>query len=188
MAELLERFLAGEPSAWAEVQDVVSRVVRFDGYYVPTAETPELIQEVLQHVWTAAREPGFEVRRDFRSFARKIALCRCIEWVRRQARRPKEVEFHAPAMAFASDATAERRIVDRERLSLVEQVLAKLQPSCLTLIQLVVVERKKYEEVAEIDGRSVEAVRRHWCDCLKTCRRLREEIESALAPPKLRRR
>jgi DNA-directed RNA polymerase specialized sigma24 family protein len=71
-------------------------------------------------------------------------------------------------------------LIETERSVLAQKILSELRPSCLELFRLVVAERLSYAQVAELQGRSAEAVRRHWCDCVKAGSALRARIEGTL--------
>jgi RNA polymerase sigma factor (sigma-70 family) len=170
---MLSRFRGGDPGAAAEVRRVVTAVISCKGYYVPFEQREDVIQDTLLGVWKAAARPDFEVRRDFLSFAKRVALRRCVDWMRSrgkeklvQAAPPREEASRPDAALFAEE---KRRIRDR--------VMSQLRDSHRELIRLCVDSGLSYREVARLQNRTEQAVRRQWCDCLKEAGHIRKRLE-----------
>ncbi len=169
---LLARFLEREPQASLEVEHLISKVVHFDGYFIPASERRDVIQEALLGVWREAARPGFRVRQGFQAFVRSIAYRRCVDWMRRHPRQDD---------ALSSDpidcGRPDEVVMTREREEMKKRVLSKLTHSHRELIRMRVEMDLGYREIARFQGRSEDAVRRQWCDCLKEAGDIRRRLD-----------
>lgn len=166
-AELLRRFLAGDTATCRTVALWARRVVRCKGYRVPPHEREEVVQQALISVWKSAGREGFSLRTGLRAFVRKVALARCIDWMRRR-RATAELPASLPDPRPAPDETlAQEREAER-----VVQALRRLDPSCQEIIRLHFFEELPYLQIAARMGRAEATMRVRMFHCIKELRRL----------------
>ncbi len=160
-------------------------MVSFQGYRIPAHDREDIVSETLQQLLREVNSPGFAVRESLESLAQTIALRRSLDYLRaRRRRRAFEVEFveepsgrNGPLAGFASsNAGPEEALLMKERLEVRDRVLQLLSESDRELIRLRVEEDRDCREIAKRQGRSHDAVRRHWCDCMRRVAKIGERI------------
>lgn len=169
--DLARSFALGDPGALAQVEGIVSRVVRHRGYYIPLEDQQDIVQEVMAQIWRALAAPGFSLSRNFAGFVHAIACRRCVDWMRRH-RATTEIDAAMPDAAGPPDQAYLRR----ERCELGRQVLAVLREACRELIRLFILEEKSYREIALSKGRTEGALRTQMSECLKEARAIRDRL------------
>ena len=166
-SDLLARYLAGDPSAIADIRNYARRVVYAKGYFVPIAEREDIVQEILLNVFRAASVPGFRLQHGVNAFVRVLAHRRCVDWVRLHRR------DDSPARSITPHAGGpEEDVLKRERLQIAGRVLETLPPGCRKLIVQRFVEGRSYTEISHIQGRSEHALRNQLYKCLQKARQL----------------
>jgi len=174
-AETLGRaFRAREAEAVTQVRAVVTRMVRFRGYAIPSEDHRDLVQEVLLQLWEAVNRPDFDFNRSFEGFAALVAGRRCIDWVRTR----KQTTQLSPSMAREGDGPLEH-LMEEERVTIVHEVLDQLKESCRKLIRMHVGEKRTYREISGLVGRSEEALRFQMFRCIKEARAILDRIVAA---------
>ncbi len=135
---------------------------------IPPGERDDLIQDTLTSLLVASGRDGFKLNRSFRGFVRKIALARCIDWIR-QRRIILPIRDDWPE---AKDDPLEQ--LSRKEISeRIRRILLDLNASCRKLIYLRFYERLSYRDIArEMDGPSEGSLRVRLHECLKRLRRL----------------
>ncbi len=63
-----------------------------------------------------------------------------------------------------------------ERLALRDRILDRLPDCDRELLHLRIQEDLGYQEIAELQHRAYDAVRRHWCDCMKRVAKIRDQL------------
>jgi RNA polymerase sigma factor (sigma-70 family) len=162
LSDQLRQFLDGDRATLAHIEALVERVVRFRGYYVPSAERADVVQEVMLDVWQAVRAEGFALSTSLEALVRTISYRVCIDWVRRR-RQAEEVD---PETRDGRPGP-ERELLQRERVVLGIRVLKELRPPCRDLLRLFIVQGSTYREIAEKQGRTEGALRTQMAQCLK---------------------
>jgi RNA polymerase sigma factor (sigma-70 family) len=168
---LLARFLERDDEALVEIQETVTRVVRFRGYGVSAADQADLVQEAILHIWRESSRPDFAFRRDFGTFARLVAARRCLDW-RRASRKGSRVSNAIPDTHTGPEEAA----LEEERVRLARQVLAETREPCRELIRLHVHESESYKLMAVRLGRSEGSLRTQMWECLKEARAIAERL------------
>lgn len=169
---VLAAFLAGEPSAVAQVSDWARGVIAGRGYYVPLSEQEDLLQETVVQVYRAASAPDFALRQTAAAFVRCVAHRRCVDWLRC---RRFERALHPESVSMADGP--DRALLEGEKTERETGVLAMLGEPCRRLIHLRVGEGLPYRAIARRLGRSEGAVRNQMYKCLRKARRLMEDLE-----------
>lgn len=194
---ILQRFLLGDAGAIAEVRALIGQIVSARGYYIPAQERADVAQDAFLSVWSRVTRPGFAVQESLRGLVREIAHRRCVDWMRdhgaeeRVVRAPRNPGSEtSPLNASAGSGSVpgmrsagewerpDSTLRARESLEVAGTILRALRESHRELIRLRLTKKLGYREIARLQGRSEEAVRQHWCDCLKEASRLRREIDA----------
>lgn len=80
---LLQRFLRGEPDVCNAVEGGVRRIVLYWNAPFSREDREDLIQQTLMEVYLAIAKPDFKLKQNLLALARKIAVRRCIDQMRR---------------------------------------------------------------------------------------------------------
>jgi len=175
---LAQRFLRGDAAALAQVEGIAAQVVRHRGYFIPSTDQQEIVQEIVTQVWQALARPGFTVRKSVGAFVQAIACRRCVDWMRRF--RPSDpIDPATPDPADPPDRT----YLARERHEIGRRILRELRDACRELFRLVVLEDKSYREIAALQGRSEGALRTQMYDCLREARAIRDLLQEEKSAP-----
>ena len=166
------RLLSGDPAAASRVVAVARQVVSHRGYFIPSADRPDIIQDVLLDVWRALARPDFRRGPDFDGFVRTVTYRRCVDWVRRKRTEEKLTTDPGPQTV----APADKELLTRELLDQGREVLRSLQDSCRELMRLRMVEELPYRRIAERLQRTEGALRNHMYNCLKEAKRILDEL------------
>ena len=164
---LLGRFLARDPETLQQIQDAVTRVVRFRGYGIDPADQIDIVQEALLHIWREASRQGFAYRRDLGIFARLVAARRALDW-RRASRLHQPMNDEIPDRRMGPDDVA----LKNERVRLARQVLAEVKETCREIIRLHVHENRSYRDMAATLGRTEGSLRTQMWECLKEAQQI----------------
>jgi RNA polymerase sigma factor (sigma-70 family) len=168
-ADLLQRFLKGEREACLLCERWAAEVVHSQSSGIPPADRADLTQETLRQTWQMVSEPDFTAHHSLRALVRRIAVNRCLDWVRRR-RVLVEVQ---ESLAHEFPDPVERLEKER-RLVRLQRALSELKPFCRDLIRQHFHERRTYLEIAEATGRHPATLRVHMFHCLKSLRSLME--------------
>ncbi len=160
--------MRGESKACDTVEAWIAITVRSARLSIPPGERDDLIQDTLTSLLVASAREGFQLNRSFRGFVRKIALARCIDWIRR---RRVVLPLHDD-WPEADDDPLER-LSRKETGERIRRALLDLGGSCRRLIRQRFYERRSYRDIArEMDGPSEGTLRVRLHECLKRLRRL----------------
>ena len=165
--QLLERFRTGEPDACRQFERWASEVVFSKRYGVAPADRDDLVQETLRQTWEHASRPGFRVEHSLRALVHRIAMARCVDWLRR---RRVTVEMREELLREFPDPTA--RLEQERLLGAVHQAMQTLKPLCRDLIRWHFHEEKPCADIARDTGRNESTLRVHMFNCLRVLRSL----------------
>lgn len=168
-ADLLKRFQRGEREACLLCERWAGEVVRSQGMGIEAADRADLVQETLRQTWQKVSEPGFTANHSLRALVRRIAVNRCLDWVRR---RRVLVELRENLIQHFPDPVA--RLEKQRRLEVLQCALSSIRPFCRDLIRQHFHERRTYREIADATGRHPSTLRVHMFHCLKALRSLME--------------
>lgn len=171
---LLRAFLLDDPAAVAEVEACARAMVASRPWGLPHAVQQDLVQETLLQLLQQCAREDFELRSSLPALVRRIALARCIDWVRRQ-RPTTTVDPRLPDPAPLPDAILE----DQERRERLARALVEARPLCRELVQLHFGQGKGYREIGEQLGRNPGTLRVHMHNCVKQLRERMLAQESA---------
>jgi RNA polymerase sigma-70 factor (ECF subfamily) len=166
-ADILSRFLAGEPAACRRVEDWVRRVVAFKGYYIPADDRDDVVQDCLKSLWGALSPADRPPPDSFSGFVRRVAHRRCVDWLR--ALRPT---------TELSESVADPRPDPYEQLlredpaARVRWLLQNLDARCRELFRLHYLEKMGFREIAERLGTQESTQRVHMHNCTRRARGL----------------
>jgi RNA polymerase sigma factor (sigma-70 family) len=166
-ADLVRRFRHGEIDACRQVERWAGEVVRSPRYGVAPADRPDLIQETLRQVWQQVSAPDFAVDHSVRALVQRVAMARCVDWLRR---RRVQVEVQEDLLREFPDPTA--RLEQEQLLDRLHHALQTIKPFCRDLIRWHFHERQSYPDIAERTGRNASTLRVHMFNCLKVLRSL----------------
>jgi RNA polymerase sigma factor (sigma-70 family) len=164
---LLERFLAGDPATCRQVERWAWEIVYFKPYGIPRDEHEDLIQLTVAGVWRAASRPGFELRTELRALVRRVAMARCVDWIRR--RRPT-VEWDETTAVHS--ARPYDGILHADQSEQLRWALAALDPACRSTLEAHFLADTSYAEMAERESRTESTIRWRVHDCVKKIRAL----------------
>jgi len=171
---LLGRFLARDAEALKQIQDDVTRVVRFRGYGIDADDQTDIVQEALLHIWREASRPDFAYRRDFGIFVRLVAARRALDW-RRASKLRQPISDEIPDRRMGPGDVA----LQNERARLARQVLTEIKETCREIIRLHVHESHSYKEMAARLGRTEGSLRTQMWECLKEAREIAERLSGS---------
>lgn len=173
--EALMVLAAGEhrPAFEAIVDRYLARLTNYCAKFVGSARTgEELAQDILLEVW--ARRRSYRPGRGFPVYLFTLARNRCLNEVRREARRRRwdagaqAPDGHDPA-ADAPDQLD--GLMERERVRQVRAALLQLPPKLREAVLLRFDQALDYAEIAAIVGRPESTVRSRVFLAMKTLRR-----------------
>lgn len=166
---VLQGFRSGDSRAVDEVEERVRRIVSYRGYGIPIEQQEELCQDALIQIWQAVNKDGFDAERGFWGFVQVVSARRCIDWRRKK----REARSEAGISLLPDPRRGPfRRLVAGERDKAVRGVLDELGAACRQVIDLRVAGDKSYSEIAEITGRSEQALRAQMYRCIKKARQI----------------
>ena len=149
---------------------LVTRVVRFRGYYVPHNDRSDLVQEALVDVIRETRRRAFESDEEFLGFVKTVAYRRCVDWVRK-----RRSSTHL-RLSLATVPTPADELLERERQQLGVAVVKRMHEKCRTLFALHAGMGMTYGEISQVLGRSEGALRTQMYECLKAAKRMAERV------------
>jgi RNA polymerase sigma factor (sigma-70 family) len=163
--DLLQRFRRGETDACERLEAWAAEVVRSPRYGVAAGDRDDLVQETLRQVWELASGPDFALSHSLRALVHRIAMARCVDWLRR---RRVQVEVREDVAREFPDPTAQ--LEQEQLLDHLQQAIAQLKPLCRDLIRWHFHERRTYARIAADTGRNESTLRVHMFNCLKLLR------------------
>jgi RNA polymerase sigma factor (sigma-70 family) len=166
-SDLLRRFRRGESETCQQVERWALEVVRSRRYGVLASDHDDLVQETLRQTWEQVSDPDFELSHSLRALVHRIAMARCVDWLRR---RRVQVEVQDDLLREVPDPTA--RLELEQQVDRLQGALGSLKPLCRDLIRWHFHERRTYGDIARDTGRNESTLRVHMFNCLKALRSL----------------
>jgi RNA polymerase sigma-70 factor (ECF subfamily) len=172
---LLGRVRAGDEAAFEQLylryRDPVTRMVA--NIVRDAAATPDLVQEIFTKAYFAVAtrrrkrlsltRGEFRAGSPFRPWLYKVATNHCLDYLRKQGRRPFHLgigeewtEYAKTIMPASPAADALRRLVSRD---LVQKLLRTLKPRDRVLLVMKEIEDLSLQEISEITGMGGTAVK-----------------------------
>lgn len=163
---LLQGLRAGHPAACRIVEGWLRRTITLAQFHIPFDEVDDLVQESLAQVLQITGDPDFKVHTSLKALVRRIAMARCVDWIRR---RRLLVEL-SPHLAGDFPDPLER-MAHREDLGRIHEAIGNLKALCRDLIRRHFVDGKAYQDIALETGRNASTLRVHMFNCMATLRK-----------------
>lgn len=163
---LSRRFGTGDAEAVSTVASLTARIVGHRGYFIPTDQRADIVQDTLLDLWRRRTASCDTSDGDFLGLVKVIAHRRCIDWLRKRRHRDSLTEY--PTDLPGPHAT----LLSKEKLGLALRVIHALHERCRRLIALHVGYGLTYGEIADASDRTEGAVRTQAYECVKAARDL----------------
>lgn len=161
-------FLAGKPTAIAEIRRMIELVVR--GFAFPDPGTGrDLVQEALTRIFLNLTSGQFRGEASFRTYCARIARFTCLEHIRRR-RFESAVDPEALPSSARWSAPEDSFLWTEEHLRNLDR-FSSLPCDCRELLRLVFIEGKSYRETAIALGITEGALRTRIHRCRSALRR-----------------
>jgi len=135
-------------------------------------KSPELVEEVLQEVfvklWNLRTE--IEPDRGFKTFLYTISSNLAINLIKK-INRDKALQAEVWDSSISYYLHSEEKLLDKERLEIVDRAIATLTPKRREILHFCKVEGRSYKEVAELLGISVSTVSNQLVNAIHDIRR-----------------
>jgi RNA polymerase sigma-70 factor (ECF subfamily) len=167
-AELVERYLAGDMSAFDELMIRYERqIYRVCYRFVEKREDAmDLAQEVFikafEHLGTFRRESSLK------TWLYRIAMNHCINHVKKHAQEFVEITDTVGTVG----ATVHAQLEDREQRDQFRRMVKQLPPKQKAILEMRINEQLSYEEIARISGRSISTIKASVFFALEKLRKL----------------
>ena len=154
-AELVERYLAGDMTAFDELMIRYERqIYRVCYRFVENREDAmDLAQEIFikafEHLGTFRRESSLK------TWLYRIAMNHCINHVKKNVREFVEVTETTGRV----DASVHSQIEDREQREHFRRLVKQLPPKQKAILEMRINDQLSYEEIARMSGRSVSTIK-----------------------------
>jgi RNA polymerase sigma-70 factor (ECF subfamily) len=167
-ADLVERYLAGDMSAFDELMIRYERqIYRLCYRFV---ENRDDAMDLAQEVFIKAFEHLGSFRREssLKTWLYRIATNHCINHVKKHT--PEFVEV--TESVGRAESSAQHQLEDREQRDHFRRLVRQLPPKQKAILELRVNEQLSYEEIARISGRSVSTIKASVFFALEKLRKL----------------
>src|SRR5499427_4864169 len=167
-AELVERYLAGDMTAFDELMIRYERhIYRVCYRFVENREDAmDLAQEVFikafEHLGTFRRESSLK------TWLYRIAMNHCINHVKKHSQEFVEVNEYTGSIR----ASVQSELEKREKREPFRRLVKQLPPKQKAILELRINEQLSYEEIAKISGRSVSTIKASVFFALEKLRKL----------------
>jgi len=167
-AELVERYLAGDMTAFDELMIRYERpIYRVCYRFVENREDAmDLAQEVFikafEHLGTFRRESSLK------TWLYRIAMNHCINHVKKHTQEFVEVNEYTGSIR----ASVQSQLEEREQREQFRRLVKQLPPKQKAILEMRINEQLSYEEIAKISGRSVSTIKASVFFALEKLRKL----------------
>jgi len=167
-AALVERYLAGETTAFDEIMIRYERqIYRVCYRFVENRDDAmDLAQEVFikafEHLSTFRRESSLK------TWLYRIAMNHCINHVKKHSQEFVEVSEYTGKI----QASTQVQLEDREQREHFRRMVKRLPPKQKAILELRINEQLSYEEIAKMSGRSVSTIKASVFFALEKLRKL----------------
>ena len=167
-AELVERYLAGDTSAFDELMIRYERqIYRVCYRFVENRDDAmDLAQEVFikafEHLATFRRESSLK------TWLYRIAMNHCINHVKKHSQEFVDVTEYTGSV----DASVHSQMEDEEQREHFRRLVKQLPPKQKAIVEMRINEQLSYDEIAKISGRSVSTIKASVFFALEKLRKL----------------
>ena len=167
-AELVERYLAGDMTAFDELMIRYERQIYRVCYRF--VENRDDAMDLAQEVFIKAFEHLGSFRREssLKTWLYRIAVNHCINHVKKHSQEFVEVTEHIGSLP----ASVQSRLEDREQREQLRRLVKQLPPKQKAILELRINEQLSYEEIARISGRSISTIKASVFFALEKLRKL----------------
>jgi len=167
-AELIERYFAGDTSAFDEIMIRYERQIYRVCYRF--VENREDAMDLAQDVFVKAFEhlPTFRRESTLKTWLYRIAINHCLNHVKKHSQ--EFVQVTESTSSTKSSAQAE--LEHQEQRQRFRRLVKRLPPKQKAILELRVNEQLSYEEIAKISGRSVSTIKASVFFALEKLRKL----------------
>lgn len=162
---LLRGFLTGDRASTRRIEGWASEHVRRKLSGLPREDREDIVQETLVGLHRAVTHSGFSLRTTLRGLVKKIAVARCIDYLRR--RRP--VVDLDPDMPDPHGSPYDE-ILRKEQGARLRWILQNLKERCKELIRLFYFEERPYSQIALKLGAVENTLRGQMFRCMQQIR------------------
>jgi RNA polymerase sigma-70 factor, ECF subfamily len=167
-AELVERYLSGDMSAFDELMIRYERqIYRVCYRFVENRDdamdlAQEVFIKVFEHLGTFRRESSLK------TWLYRIAMNHCINHVKKHSQEFVEVNEYTGS----TRASVQSQLEEREEREHLRRLVKQLPPKQKAILELRINEQLSYEEIAKISGRSVSTIKASVFFALEKLRKL----------------
>jgi RNA polymerase sigma-70 factor (ECF subfamily) len=167
-AELVERYLAGDMTAFDELMIRYERQIYRVCYRF--VENREDAMDLAQEVFIKAFEhlAGFRKESSLKTWLYRVAMNHCINHVKKQSHEFVEVTENIGSVR----ASVQSQLEEREQREHFRRLVKQLPPKQKAILELRINEQLSYEEIASISGRSVSTIKASVFFALEKLRKL----------------
>src|SRR5262250_2847168 len=154
-ADLVERYLAGDMSAFDELMIRYERQIYRVCYRF--VENRDDAKDLSQEVFIKAFEhlPTFRRESSLKTWLYRIAMNHCINHVKKHSKEFVEVTD----TIGSTSASVQAQMEDREQREQFRRLVKQLPPKQKAILELRIHEQLSYEEIANMSGRSVSTIK-----------------------------
>lgn len=157
---LLKKIQQGDASAFSDLYYSLSPTIYRKILWMVNDEeiAKELLQDLFMRIWENREK--IDLTRSFRSYLYTIAVNIVYDYLRRMSRK-KELEANILSLATDYYTHVEEKIISRENILLIHEVIDKLPLQRKKVFMLCKVEGKSYQEVSELMHISKSTIQDH---------------------------
>src|SRR5215468_7841086 len=154
-AELVERYLAGDTTAFDEIMTRYERQIYRICYRF--VENREDAMDLAQDVFIKAFEHLATFRREssLKTWLYRIAMNHCINHVKKHSQEFVEVTEYTGSVS----PSVQHRLEEEEKRAKFHRLIKHLPPKQKAILEMRVNEQLSYEEIARMSGRSVSTIK-----------------------------
>ena len=167
-AELVERYLAGDMTAFDELMVRYERQIYRVCYRF--VENRDDAMDLAQEVFIKAFEHLGSFRREssLKTWLYRIAMNHCINHVKKHSQEFVEVNEYTGSVG----SSVQSQLEEREQREHFRQMVKQLPPKQKAILELRINEQLSYEEIANLSGRSVSTIKASVFFALEKLRKL----------------
>src|SRR5215471_6074559 len=176
-AELVERYLAGDMTAFDELMIRYERQIYRVCYRF--VENRDDAMDLAQEVFIKAFEHLGSFRREssLKTWLYRIAMNHCINHVKKHSQEFVEVTEYTGSV----HSSIQSQLEDREQRDQFRRMVKLLPPKQKAILELRINEQLSYEEIARMSGRSISTIKASVFFALEKLRKLVKDPESKKA-------
>jgi RNA polymerase sigma-70 factor (ECF subfamily) len=186
--ELIQRCLAGDQDAWAQIvrqhwRKVFNIAYKFTGKH---DEAEDLTQDVFLKIFKSL--DTFDRRANFQTWLVSVSRNLCIDHYRsvRKERETIDRDVDAGELAPAAQVTSPIAALEqRDRVNLLKKAMDQLPPTLRSAVLLRDIQELSYQEIADRlhlpEGTVKSRINRGRTELARQIRRLRDELETGVA-------